>query len=195
MNFLNIWQIGCMALLASSLQAAYSPTKYGKPACQSYMITDCKSKPHFGMAGFSVTDPNLWYTIETNSYPDGTLLSQGRNKGSVEGSVYLSPTGFTIGEAGNYWVNITAILQNPEDTNILIPVYLVRDDTFDPTDPLAIGGVATIKTEELITIQGSGVLEKVTPGTRLSLVAMNGGSESPVPVTVVAWGISLFKMP
>lgn len=147
------------------------------------------------MAGFSVTDPNLWYTIETNSYPDGTLLSQGRNKGSVEGSVYLSPTGFTIGEAGNYWVNITAILQNPEDTNILIPVYLVRDDTFDPTDPLAIGGVATIKTEELITIQGSGVLEKVTPGTRLSLVAMNGGSESPVPVTVVAWGISLFKMP
>jgi hypothetical protein len=150
---------------------------------------------HFGTAGFSVTDPNLWFTIDTNSYPELTLLSQGRNKGFTEGRIYLSPTGFTIGEAGNYWVSISAILQNPTDNStILVPVFLARDEAINQDDNSLIGGVVTLESNLIRTVQAEGILKNVAEGERFSLVATNAGYPLPQPVVVVAWGISLYKL-
>lgn len=150
---------------------------------------------HFGTSGFGNVGPNSWYTITTNSYPDTVPLSQQRNNGHSEGNVFLSPTGFTIGEAGNYWVNVSAVLQNPtQDTTILIPVFLVIDEEFDENNPLS-GGVVTLPYEQIITMNGSSTLKDVPAGARLSLVATNGGNPFPIPVTVAAWSISLFKIP
>lgn len=157
---------------------------------------ECCGGSHYGTANFSVTDPSLWYTIDTNSYPDAVPLSLERNKGFRKGGVYLSPTGFTVGEAGNYWVSITAILQNTvEDSTPLIPVFLVRDETFDPADPSTLGGVVSLPTNSIETVNASGILENVEEGTLLSLVATNAGNPFPQPIKVVAWGISIYKMP
>ncbi len=149
---------------------------------------------HFGNAGFGVTDPNLWYTITTNSYPDAVLLSKERNKGLAEGGVYLSPTGFTIGERGNYNITITAILQNISEESILVPVFLAQNDEFDTVSP-GVGGVVVLAPGNISSLHGTGIVTDIEPGTRLSLVATNGGSAFPQNVTVVGWGISLFKLP
>lgn len=148
----------------------------------------------FGSAGFGVTDPNLWYTISTNSYPEVTPLSQQRNKGLSEGGAYLSPTGFTIGEEGNYWVEITVILQNPGTEALLIPFFLVENETFDGDNP-QLGGVVTLPSQYITSAHGTGILQNVAPGTRLSIVATNGGYPFPQDITVAGWGISLHKLP
>src|SRR5690606_3868336 len=120
---------------------------------------------HFGTAGFSVTDPGLWYPISTESYPETTLLSHSRNKGAASGEVYLSPTGFTIGEAGDYYVSITAVLQNPTpESTILIPVFLALDDAFDQEDPSLIGGILTLPSDAINTLNGDGIIRDVVPG-------------------------------
>jgi len=155
----------------------------------------CTTTANFGTASFSVTDPTLWYPIDTNSYPTTTPLSMNRNRGVTDGRVYLSPTGFTIGEAGNYWVTITAVLQNNNVDTLLIPVFLVRDETFDPTDPSLVGGVVTLPTGELNTVQATGTLKDVVEGTRFSLVGTNAGYPSPKTISVVSWSISLHKLP
>lgn len=149
---------------------------------------------HFGSAGFGVTDPSLWYTITTNSYPESVALSLERNKGSSKGGVYLSPTGFTIGEGGDYWVSITAILQNPGSDSLLIPVFLAQNESFNDEDP-GVGGVVVLPPNVITTLNGTGIVQNIEPGTRLSLVATNGGYPFPQDVVVVGWGISLFKLP
>ena len=148
----------------------------------------------FGTAGFGVTNPDLWYSITTNSYPEATLLSQERNKGLNQGGVYLSPTGFTVGEEGSYWVEITVILQNTGTEPLLIPFFLGENETFDAENP-QLGGVVTLSPEVITSAHGTGIVKNVTPGTRLSILATNGGYPFPQDVTVVSWGISLVKLP
>ena len=150
--------------------------------------------PHFGTATFSSSDDTLWYTITTNSYPETTPLSLNRNNGISEGSVYLSPTGFTIGEAGSYWVSITATFQNNGENNLLIPVFLVEDEILDVENPAQIGGIINLFPNDIASMHGAGILNDIKPGTRISLLATNGGDPEPQDVTVVAWSISLFKM-
>ncbi len=158
-------------------------------------ISPLEDSYHFGTSGFAVTDPGLWYTISTDSYPEITLLSQSRNKGTAEGDVYLSPTGFTIGEAGDYYVSFTAYLQNPtEDSTVLIPVFLALNDEIDEDDPSLIGSVVTLPTGAINALHGSGIIRDVVPGTRLSLVVTNAGYPLPVPVTVASWSISVHKI-
>lgn len=197
MNFLRVLKISCFCfLLNSAIYAAdFSDSLSCQTACCPTVVVPEEAQLHFGTSTFSGT-PDIWYNIDTNSYPETVFLSKNRNRGLSEGGVYLSPTGFTIGEAGNYWVTITAILQNPtEDSTVLIPVFLVIDEVLNPDDVSPIGGVVTLESGKINTLQGTGILKNVTPGTRLSLVATNAGYPFPVPVTVVSWSISLTKMP
>lgn len=209
MKLLNIFYLGSLFLLSHSVMEANSIRSEITPF-EKAEVGDLKNQilktrcgcrhysppeSHYGSAGFSVTDPNLWYTITTHSYPEMTPLSEQRNHGLQEGGVYLSPTGFTIGEEGDYWVNITAVLVNPGDESILVPVFLVQDETFDPDSDSQVGGVVTLAPGVITTMQGTGILQDIYPGTRLSLVATNGGDPFPQDVTVVGWFISLFKLP
>jgi hypothetical protein len=190
MKLLRILQMGSFCLLLNCSAVAHESVTV---CCQTNR--DSGDRQHFGTATLS-PDRDLWYTIDVNSYPETTPLSLNRNKGLSEGGVYLSPTGFTIGEVGNYWVSITAILQNPTEDSILIPVYLVANETLDPDDVSPIGGIVTLDAGKINSVEGTGILKNVTPGTRLSLVATHACcSTSPVPVTVISWSISLFKMP
>lgn len=199
MKFLQM--LALSSFLVGSLQASPLSKKGSDqtpPQC-SMGVCCCQKthavKPIFGSAGFS-GGPTDWFTIETNSYPDVTPLSLNRNRGFKEGRLYLSPTGVTVGEDGNYWVDVVAILQNPTpDTTFLVPVYLVRDEVFDPADPNPMGGVVTLQPDIINTMNGSGILKNVSAGTRLSLVATNSGHPDPLPVTVVAWAITLYKLP
>lgn len=163
---------------------------------QNYLPEACQNEEvsNFGSAGFSVTDTSLWYTIETNSYPNTVPLSQNRNRGVSEGDVYLSPNGFTIGEAGNYWVSFSAVLQNPGSDGALIPVFLVIDETFDFDSPSLLGGVVALPPNEIGTVNATGILKDLPAGSRISLVATNGGNPFPQPINVSAWSISLHKL-
>lgn len=194
MKFLKLFCLGSLILLSfSSIQAGELPKSCKKGASKNTKASHHQSS-NFGNAGFGVTDPSLWYTISTHSYPDSVPLSLNRNKGLSEGEVYLSPTGFTIGEEGSYWVNITAILQNPGTDSILIPVFLAQNETFNEESP-EIGGVVTLAPNIITSVHGTGVIKNIEAGTRLSLVATNGGDPLPQDVNVVGWGISLFKLP
>jgi hypothetical protein len=156
---------------------------------------DCDHVSHFGTAGFSVTDPNEWYIIATNSYPEVEPLSLQRNTGNSAGRVYLSPTGFTIGEAGDYLVSITAVLQNgSEDEALLVPVFLAVDDEFLVDDKPLIGGVVTLTGDEIETVQGTGTVKNLPEGSRLSLVITNGGYPMTKDVIVASWAITVLKI-
>ncbi len=185
MRFSAVVKIGLLSLIVHSTTQAELST------------LDAPLAPltiHYGTAGRSV-GPDDWYEISTLAYPETTPLSLGRNVGEASGEVYLSPTGFTIGEAGDYSVTISAILQNPnEDSNVLIPVFLALDDVYDPEAPGPIGGIVTLVSEQIDTVHGTGIIRNVVPGTRLSLVATNAGYPFPVAITVVSWGISLHKI-
>lgn len=155
----------------------------------------CARLHHYGNSAFSVSDPNLWYTITTQSYPSTTPLSFNSNFGESVGKTFPSPTGFTVGESGNYWVQMTAIMQNPGTDTILIPVFLIRDETFDPAEKDILGSIVALQPQVPTAINESGVLMNIKAGTRLSIVATNAGYPDPIPVQVVAWKISLFKLP
>lgn len=155
----------------------------------------------FGTAGFS-TGPDNWYEISTDSYPAATPFSQNRNVGISSGNVYLSPTGLVIGEAGDYLVSISAVLQNLGPSDIIVPVFLAVEKQgdpitteIDPENPNPIGAAAVIKADTFfIPLTGTGILKGIEPGTRLSLVATNAGYPEPQPVTVVSWGITAHKL-
>ena len=190
----------CLGLISShsACAASFYPCQQPIENIEAHCFAHfnyCDSNTHFANPGFSVTDTSQWYDITTLSYPVTTPLSLNRNKGVSEGRVYLSPSGVTIGEAGNYWVSITAILYNSAPETALIPVFLVRDEQFNFNDPSLIGGVVTLPTDIVSTVNATGILHNVPEGTRLSLVATNGGNPLPQPIKVVSWNISLFKMP
>lgn len=148
-----------------------------------------------GNAGFSTLNPADWYEIMTLGYPITTPLSINRNRGSTQGNVQLTTTGIQIGQPGNYFVTIQVILtnNNPSDTP-LIPIFLVRNGIFDPAVS-DLGTIGMLPFGNVTVLTASGVVENVTAGTTLSIVATNGGSAEFVPITVVAWGISAFKIP
>jgi hypothetical protein len=158
----------------------------------------CDESCDFANSGFSTMSPDDWYVIETHSYPDTVLLSKNRNKGFTQGGVALNPTGVTVKEAGNYWVTFSAIAlytNDEEPYSPLIPIFLIRNNNFDPSDDSAIlGSVGSLPEGMVTTIQGSGVLKDVDKNTLLTIVATNGGSPDPEPITIVSWGISLFKI-
>ncbi len=195
MNFLKIFQIGCSCLLLNSAIDASNCNECLPclPVCSP--SPDNANQDNFGTASFG-GGPDVWYTIETNAYPDVALLSQNRNKGLSEGGVYLSPTGFTIGEAGNYWVTLTATLQNPTADSTLLTVMLLGiDDVFDPASVSPLGNLVTLESGKITQVQAMGTLKNVASGTRLSIVATNAGSSPTTPITVVSWSISVSKMP
>lgn len=156
---------------------------------------DCCEKCTLGTVGFS-GGPPTWYTIDTPVYPNTVLLSKNANIGSRQGKISLKSTGLKINEPGNYSVTFTAILQNndPEYT-ALVPVFLVENGVYDPMSTSTVGGVVTLPPGMINTVTATGILEHVKPGTMLTLVATNGGSPEPQPITVIGWGITLFKIP
>lgn len=192
MKFSNLLKLCSILVLSANSIFAHSDESVAQ--IENYSSYDQES--HFGYASFAVENPALWYTIETNSYPETVQLSQSRNKGIAEGNVFLSPTGFTIGEAGNYWVSFSAVLQNPSsDDGALIPVFLVIDETFDFDSPSLIGSVIELRPNQINTAQGTGILKDVAAGSRISLVATNGGNPFPQDVNVSSWSISVHKLP
>lgn len=205
MKILGMVKICCVFILASQIVFASDDLNHAKHFSASTHSDDSEELPlrhhhlhesHFGTSSFSANDPFFWYTIETNSYPETTPLSQNQNGGNTQGNIFLSPTGFTIGEAGNYWVSITAVLQNPsEEEAVLIPIFLVADENFDPDDSSLIGGIVGLEPEAFGTAQGTGTIKDVAAGTRFSLVATNAGYPDPITITVVSWSISLHKLP
>ena len=186
----------CMSLFSSgnaaeypgigiSYSASYNRACFSPNWCQ---IAD---------AGFSTSSPAEWYTVTAFPYPIATPLSLFRNRGTVQGNFLLTPTGLIIGQPGNYSVNFNAILTFTVggSSNPFVTVFLVKDGVFNPLDTSNIGGVSTVPFEQITTIQATGVLQNVLPGTALSLVISNGGSGDAVDITVVAWGISVFRIP
>lgn len=146
-----------------------------------------------GVAAFQVTDSELWYSIDTSPYPITVLLSQNRNTGSTQGNIQLTPNGLLIGEAGNYSVSFTAVLQNPSTTSSpLIPVFLTLNGITDPTQAKS-GSVVVLSPGLIGVAQGTTILENVVPGTTVSLLATNASGESQ-PINIVAWAINLFKI-
>lgn len=128
--------------------------------------------------------------------PETVPLSENRNIGSTQGDVELTPTGLLINKSGNYSVSFLAILLNDVDNyTALIPVFLVRNGVFSPTDTSVLGSIVALQPHIPGTVQITGILENVSAGTTLSLVATNGGSPEPQPITVIAWNINAFRIP
>ena len=152
-------------------------------------------KCHLGTSGFSVVDSNLWYPITTFSYPVITPLSLNGNRTSSQGEVIATSTGLTLNEPGNYSVSFQAILVNNQiSSGSLIPVFLISNGVFDPLAPMGLGSIATLSQGSPGSVQGTGILENVTAGTTLSLVATNGSAPQE-DVTVISWYITAFKIP
>lgn len=155
----------------------------------------CSETP-LGTAGFSTSNPDQWYSISTSPYPITVPLSLHRNIGSTQGHIHLTSSGLKIDAPGDYWVSFAAfLLNNQENYAALIPVFLLRNDIFDPTDTMTLSTIVSLPSGFVNVAQISGILRNVKKGTRLSLVATNGGSPDPQPITVIAWDISLFKIP
>lgn len=150
----------------------------------------------FGSSGFSTNNPENWYPINTVSYPAVVPLSQNQNVGFTKGDIHLKSNGIKVGKSGNYWVSFSAILLN-NDINVtpLIPIFLVKNGIFNITSTSTLSAVQSLAPGIITHIQGSGLLKNLKRGTKLSLVATNGGSPTPQTVLIVSWNISLFRIP
>jgi hypothetical protein len=161
-------------------------TGWGRNSC---------NKCQLGRAGFSTMNSSNWYTIDTISYPVTVPLSINRNAGFTQGDVELTPTGLIINKSGNYFVSFSAILTNPGPDAILIPVFVIQNGIFEPNSMNNIGSAVSLPQNFILPTQASGIIENVNAGTTISIVATNGGSDQPQPVTVIAWNIDLFRIP
>lgn len=156
---------------------------------------DHSRQSHFATSSRANLTPDDWIDIETNSFPEMTLFSRDANEGASEGRVYPSPTGITIGEKGDYYVQIAAVVQNPDlSETILIPAFLALNENFDLSPNLQIGGIVTLNPQEIGTINSFGILKDLEEGARLSIVATNAGYPTPIPVNIVAWRITAHKI-
>ena len=138
MKLLNALKICCLfALLNQSASAACGENSL---VCAPNATPCCYVCPEkqgtFGVSGRGNAGPDQWYTIETNSYPQTTPLSINRNLGDSEGALYLSPTGFTVGEEGDYLVTISAVLQNPNEESIFLILQYFREESANPRSGL-----------------------------------------------------------
>lgn len=156
----------------------------------------CTNSCQLGTASFSTTNPAQWYIVNAPAYPNTAPLSLYRNGGFTEGDVRLTSTGLKIRKSGNYSVNFSAFLLNNDPINsFLFPVFLVPNGVFDPTNTSIITSLVSLTPGLPGVVQATGILKNVKAGTKLSLVVTNGSTSIPVPVTVIAWSISLFKIP
>jgi hypothetical protein len=160
-----------------------------------------------GDVGF-VTHDGKGVEIQTFSYPDFGPLPL-TNTGAAQGQINLTSEGLQLNEFGNYWVTFSVIIANHIEppAQPLYVLSLVRNDEFDvnsqfltavatppfspapPTDPND-----PFPTPLFTTVTASGNLQNVLPGTTLSLQIANGGSEDPVPVSIIGWQISVVEI-
>lgn len=151
-----------------------------------------------GISGFAGNPQNEFYTVKTHSFPDAVPLSKKRNAGSTQGQVQLTDKGLKILCPGNYSVNVQAILVNREiNYGAIIQVFLVEDNKFIPNKSngnIVLLPAAPPNEFTIGPVTFNAILENVTPGTTLSLVATNGGSPNPQPIDVIAWGINAFRI-
>lgn len=149
-----------------------------------------------GTSAFSTTNPSKWYTIKTHNYPTIVPLSLHRNSGCAQGNIHGTSTGLKIRKSGNYSITFFAVLlnNNPSQTPV-IPIIVARNGKIQPNSSSSVGVVASLPTGVVITVQGAGILKNVKSGTKLSLVASNGGNPTPVPITIIGWSMSLYKIP
>lgn len=166
----------------------------------------------FASSGFSVTDPALWYEIDTTSYPNAVPLSLNGNRGFDEGDITVTDTGITINRSGNYWVNMTAVISyiapSVKDSTLtpipavgsqfIIPVFVARNGDFDPAGENQFGGIGvfTLNETSIEEVQANGIMVNMEKGTKLSIVATNSGTsdDTPIPLTVIDWDISLHRL-
>ena len=148
-------------------------------------------------AGFlpssGINDP---YTIDTQFFPQTVPLSLARNFGTKEGNVKLESTGLKILESGDYLVSFTALINNTNADQVFVPLFLVRDNAFDPTNQNYVGGSTTIPGQFITEIQGTGILYDVKKDTHLSILATNVAPSLPQPVSlsIYAWSITVLKI-
>lgn len=161
----------------------------------SHQTSAYSKTAHFGTAAFT-NAVSGGYTLDLNPYPDVSLLSMNRNAGHAGGRIYLSPTGFTIGESGNYWVSIMAVVYNPDESlsKVTVPIVLARNEEIDLENFESLGGATTIEPGSAGQITGEGTLMNVMEGERFSIVAGTGG-EDPASVLVLSWQISVQRIP
>lgn len=193
MKFVKIVAL-CVLMIASTPQGGQcrSHTKEQRKKC----FASKRLNPQIGIAAFTANTSAEWYQITTQPYPTVVPLSLNRDRGSTQGNVKLTPTGLLIRQPGNYSVTFNAILVNNEPNYApLIPVFLIRNDIFDPNATDILGNVVTLPPNFINTVQFTGILENVKPCTKLSLVATNGGSPEPQPITVISWSISAYRIP
>ncbi len=191
---MNILFFCAFALLSQGLFAENHSHPFSSSSSSS--SSNCCFKCTLGSVGFTTNHPANWYVLETEPYPVTVLLSKNANYGSTQGDMRKTSTGLKINESGNYSVSFSAILTNTDPTYTpLIPVFVVRNGVFKPNDTTNLGGVVSLPISLVGTVQGTGILQDVKAGTILSLVATNGGSPEPQPVTVLSWSISAFKIP
>ena len=143
------------------------------------------------VSSFSTMSPTEWFTIQTLPYPQAVPLSMRRNHGWKKGPIKITDTGVKFLEAGYYDVTITVVLFNPvSNYTALIPVFLVPNGVFDPNALNNIGSVVTLSPNSLQSVSTSGPL-LVDACSSWSIIATNGGSPEPQPVTVAAWSVSV----
>lgn len=159
-------------------------------------LNSCLKRCQLGSASFFVTNPELWYTVETSPFPISTMLTLNRNGGTVQGDVQLTPNGLFLGEAGNYMVSYSIVMLNnlSLDPGNLV-AFLVVNDVFDPmTGGTLIASVGMVPFQVPSTIQGSGILHNVPAGSTISVIGTNTG-DTLQTFSIANWSIQAFKIP
>lgn len=172
--------------------AGYADIEVPKSAgLESKDCSRCHNKNNlFAQSGFSVTNPDLWYTINPVGYPIVVPLSLTRNNGFRKGHIKLTSTGIKICKSGDYRVSFITHLTNPTPASTaIIPVFLVRNGSLVINDSQVLGVTVSLPTDIITPVQAYGILKNVKAGTILSLVASNGAGADAVPLKVVSWVI------
>ncbi len=193
MKTLKAVALGACLLTLSQVDAR-SPYSKNSSSSSSSSLEQCI----FAEQSFSTTTPDNWYEISTLGYPATVPLSKFGNNGVKKGEIKLTPTGVTILEDGDYLVSFSTIMLNlAQESTPLIPVFLVQNGVFNPSAKAGavVGGTAQFPPEYFNTISGTGILQNVKKGTKLSLVATNGGGQEPQLMTVITWNIVVTKLP
>lgn len=146
---------------------------------------------------FASSNPNDWYLITAPNYPATVPLSMHGNRSLKEGKIKTTSTGVRILEEGDYLVTFSTLMNNFDSSSeAIMAVLLVENGIFDPNGPIgtSIGTTAKFPPNFVNTVTATGILKNVKKGTLLSLVASNGGSPNPPPVTVINWNIVVTKL-
>jgi hypothetical protein len=154
-----------------------------------------------GTAGFykyddDDDDDESSYSLSIDNYPDGNLISLIRNTGSTQGDITLSPTGLIVNKDGTYWANFSATIQNNDQAiNALLNIFLVPNGIFNPLDNVStLVAHGYIQPNEIITINGSGILQNLEKETSLSIFATNVGTPLFTGVNISSWNISIHRI-